>query len=166
MTDRTQALALRAVVETDLPIFFQHQLDPESVRMAGGFSREDWTVFLAHWRTTVLGNPVSRARTIVWNGRPAGYVASWSQDAQRLIAYWIGREYWGRGIATASLGVFLQEELTRPLHAHVATHNVGSARVLEKCGFLRVGGETTAEDGVEEFLYRLDEARASTGSGS
>jgi RimJ/RimL family protein N-acetyltransferase len=146
---------LRDVVETDLPVFFQHQLDAESTRMAGGPGRSDWNVFLTHWRETVLGNPSSCTRAIVSGGRVAGYVASWSQDDKRLIAYWIDRELWGRGIATAALTEFLGVERTRPLHAYVAVHNIGSARVLEKCGFVRTGDAAADDDGVEEFLYRL-----------
>src|SRR5689334_9886043 len=147
---------LRDVVETDLPIFYQHQLDAESTRMAAFPSREDWAVFLEHWTTKVLGNPANGKQTIIWNEQVAGYIASWSQEERRLIAYWIGREYWGRGIATAALTEFLRQERVRPLHAFVAVHNAGSMRVLEKCGFVRVSDATSAHDEVGEFLYRLD----------
>ena len=145
---------LRDVVETDLPIFYEQQLDPASTRMAAFPPREDWSVFLAHWKTKVLADPANCARTIEWNERVAGYIASWSQAERRLIAYWIGREYWGRGIATAALAEFLGHERARPLHAFVAGHNVGSIRVLEKCGFVRIGA-TTGPGEVEECLYRL-----------
>ena len=146
---------LRDVVETDLPVFYDQQLDPESTRMAAFPPRNEWTVFLAHWKTKVLADPANRAQTIVWNERVAGYIGSWSQEERRLIAYWIGREYWGRGIATAALAEFLGYERARPLHAFVAAHNVGSIRVLEKCGFVRTGGATTGPGEVDECLYRL-----------
>jgi hypothetical protein len=42
----------------------------------------------------------------------------------------------------------------RPLLAHVAAHNAGSIRVLERCGFSLLH-ETTASDGVREYLYEL-----------
>ena len=146
---------LRDIVETDLPIFYEHQLDPESTRMAAFPSRKDWTVFLAHWKTKVLADPANRAQTIVWNERVAGYVASWPDEERRLIAYWIGREYWGQGIATAALTEFLGHDRARPLHAFVAAHNVGSIRVLEKCGFVRMDDATSAPSSVDEYLYRL-----------
>jgi len=145
---------LRDVVETDLPIFFEQQLDPESSRMAAFSPRREWPAFLEHW-TKILANPAGCNQTIAWNERVAGYVASWPQDEQRLVAYWIGREYWGRGIATAALTEFLGHDRARPLHAFVAAHNVGSIRVLEKCGFVRMGGVTPASDSVDEYLYRL-----------
>jgi RimJ/RimL family protein N-acetyltransferase len=148
---------LRDVIETDLPIFYEHQLDPESTRMAAFPPRKEWTAFLAHWRTKVLGDPASRAQTIVWNERVAGNIVSWPQDERRMIAYWIGREYWGRGIATTALAEFLGYDRARPLHAFVVAHNVGSIRVLEKCGFVRIGA-TSAPDGVDEYLYRFGQA--------
>jgi RimJ/RimL family protein N-acetyltransferase len=53
------------------------------------------------------------------------------------VGYWIGREYWGKGVATEALSQFLAHaEVRRPLHAAVAKHNVGSIRVLEKAASL------------------------------
>ena len=96
------------------------------------------------------------ARTIVVGGLVAGYVSSWEQDGKRLVAYWIGREHWGKGIATAALSEFLVLEPMRPLHAWVAVHNVGSIRVLEKCGFRTLAQENQQHaDGVNEVLMTL-----------
>ena len=41
-------VGLRDVREADLPIFYEHQRDPDAVRMADFPSRE-WDPFLAHW---------------------------------------------------------------------------------------------------------------------
>lgn len=145
---------LRDIVEADLPIFYEQQLDPESSRMAAFHAREKWTDFLAHWRE-ILGNPKCCKQTILWNDQVAGNIGSWTQEERRLVAYWIGRQYWGRGIATAALAEFLRHDLARPLHAFVVAHNAGSIRVLEKCGFVRTDGATTASDGIQEYLYRF-----------
>jgi len=75
---------------------------------------------------------------------------------EREVGYWIGREHWGRGVATAALAAFVAEVTERPLFAHVVNSNAGSIRVLEKCGFRRTGDPTVAADGVVELLYRLD----------
>jgi hypothetical protein len=64
---------LREVIETDLPIFYEQQLGPESTRMAAFPAREEWTDFLAHWRK-VLDDPTCCKQTIMWNGRVAGNV--------------------------------------------------------------------------------------------
>ena len=154
---RLSDFVLRDVIEADLPILFEHQRDPVAARMAAFPSRER-EAFMEHWQTKVLGNPANLAKTIVVDGRVAGYVASWEQEGRRLVAYWIDREQWGRGIATRALRGFLEHERTRPLHAWVAEGNVGSIRVLEKCGFRRDDAVASPpdEDGVVELLMALD----------
>jgi RimJ/RimL family protein N-acetyltransferase len=145
---------LRNITDEDLPIFFEHQRDEVALRMAAFPSRER-DAFLTHWRTNVL-RPGNLHRTIVVGGLVAGYIGSWAQDGKRLVAYWMGREHWGKGIATRALSEFLVLEPTRPLHAYVAVHNVGSSRVLEKCGFRTVAQEDPQHaDGVAEVLMML-----------
>jgi RimJ/RimL family protein N-acetyltransferase len=122
-------------------------------------SAREWDAFIAHWRTKVLAVPTSRARTIVADGKVAGYVASWESDGKALICYWIGRECWGRGIAPSAVKEFLADhERRRPIHAYVAQSNVRSIRVLEKCGFHPSGGPLVGADGVTEMLFLLDGA--------
>ena len=147
-------MILRNVTAEDLQIFFEHQRDPIASRMAAFPSRER-DAFLDHWRTNVL-RPGHLNRTIVVGGLVCGYVGSWDQDGMRLVAYWIGREHWGQGIATRALAEFLLLEPIRPLHAWVAVHNVGSIRVLEKCGFQTAARENPQHaDGVAEVLMTL-----------
>lgn len=149
-------MTLRDVKEDDLPIFFEHQRDPGANDMAA-FPARDWDAFIAHWRVKVLGDANARKKTIVVDGNVAGNIVSWEQGGKRYVGYWIGRNYWGRGVATAALATFLDHEPTRPLYAYVAARNRGSIRVLEKCGFSRVDrGSTSASDGVEEYLFALD----------
>lgn len=144
---------LRDVVDTDLPVFFEHQRDPIAARMAAFHSREH-EAFMAHWRLRVLGDAANKAKTVVVDGRVAGNVVSWDQAGRRLIGYWIGREHWGQGIATRAVAEFLQHETTRPVHAWVAEGNVASLRVLEKCGFRRDDAIPSHADegGVVELL--------------
>lgn len=147
-------MILRNVTDEDLPIFFEHQRDPEALRMAAFPSRER-DAFMTHWRTNVL-RPENVNRTIVVDGVVVGNIGSWEQDGKRLIGYWVGREHWGKGIATRALAEFLTLMPIRPLHAWVALHNVASIRVLEKCGFHTVSEETQHyPDGVSEVLMRL-----------
>jgi len=147
---------LRDVRDDDLVTLFEHQTDPEANRMAN-FEARDREAFMAHWQK-ILREEIGVARTIEVEGRVAGNIVSWEHDGERDVGYWIGREHWGKGVATAALTAFLMELDTRPLHAHVATHNIGSIRVLEKCGFERSGDERmpTDDDGVQELLMKLD----------
>jgi RimJ/RimL family protein N-acetyltransferase len=59
------------------------------------------------------------------------------------LGYWLGEQFWGRGLMTAAIRCFLawavpRFELTR-VYAEVFDGNPASARALEKVGFERVG---------------------------
>lgn len=130
-------LVLRDTTEADLPILFDHQLDPEATEMAG-FPARDREAFMAHWGR-VLDDGTLVKKTILFNDEVAGNIVSWEQDGEREVGYWLGRDFWGQGIATRALAVFLGYVQARPLYAHVVKHNVASIRVLEKCGFAMHG---------------------------
>jgi RimJ/RimL family protein N-acetyltransferase len=125
-------VALRDVIPTDLPVLFAQHRDPEAAALAA-FPPRDWAEFTQHW-----------AKSFVASG-------------ERLVGYWIGREHWGRGVATAALRLFLAQLPARPLHAHVAKHNLASMRVLEKCGFRAVGEAISSLRGIEvaEVVFAL-----------
>jgi RimJ/RimL family protein N-acetyltransferase len=142
---RPVGAVLRDVSEADLDAFYEHQLDPEATRMAL-FPARDRESFDAHWQRLLADDALTK-KTVVYDGNVAGNVLCWEMDGRRLVGYWLGREFWGRGIATRALAEFLEQLIERPLHALVAPHNVGSIRVLEKCGFVRI-----AEDDEELTL--------------
>jgi RimJ/RimL family protein N-acetyltransferase len=141
---------LRDVVESDLDAFFEYQREPEANRMAI-FPARDREAFDAHWRRLLADDSLTK-KTIVHEGEVAGNIGCWEQEGRRLVGYWIGQEFWGKGLATRALRELTDEVTARPLHAWVAASNVGSIRVLEKCGFVRVGSRTTD---VEELLFAL-----------
>jgi RimJ/RimL family protein N-acetyltransferase len=145
---------LREVRESDLDALFEQQADPESSAMAGVPSR-DRAAFDAHWGR-LLGGELGLSRTIDVDGEVAGHVLSWEAEGRRYVGYWLGREFWGRGLATRALAE-LVEELPRPLHALVSTTNAASIRVLEKCGFVEVGpaDDEPAPEGISGLLYEL-----------
>ena len=116
------------------------------------FPARDREAFDEHWRK-VLANERNVVRVIEVDGEVAGNIGSWEQDGRQLVGYWLGRDFWGRGLATAAL-TELAQELPRPLHAWVASSNAGSIRVLEKCGFVRVELADHGRGGVE-YLYEL-----------
>lgn len=153
----TSDVLLREVTESDLPIFFEQQLDPEATQMAAFLAR-DREAFMAHW-TKILGDETIIKKTILFEGQVAGNIVSFEQFGERLVGYWLGKEYWGKGIATQALSAFLDQVRARPLYAHVAKHNTVSIRVLEKCGFTIIGEEKGFADAsgeeVEEFILKL-----------
>jgi RimJ/RimL family protein N-acetyltransferase len=155
--DAVREVRLRPIEDQDLGVFFEHQADPEANEMAA-FPARGKDEFAAHW-ARVRAADTSVLRTIVADGTVAGYITSWEQDGQRLIAYWVGREHWGHGVATQALAQFTRQVTTRPLHAHVAAHNTGSIRVLEKCAFrrdrVREAAAPAPDDGIEELIFVL-----------
>ncbi|WP_153040631.1 GNAT family N-acetyltransferase [Actinoplanes sp. TFC3] len=149
------SIRLRQVADSDLDVFFQHQSDPQATAMAA-FPARDRATFDAHW-AKIRPAPGVVMRTIDVGDQVAGYLTSWPGEGMRLLGYWVGREFWGRGVASRALALFVREIEDRPLGAHVAAHNGGSIRVLEKCGFRRVAQAPAAGDGVEEVSFVLDD---------
>jgi RimJ/RimL family protein N-acetyltransferase len=155
----TNEVHLRAVEDGDLPVLFAHQLDPEATRMAA-FPSRDHDAFMAHWAKIRATPEETITRTILYQGQVAGNIGSWVQAGKREVGYWLGREFWGRGIASAALNQFLADIKTRPLQAHVIKHNVASIRVLQKCGFVITGREKSPDatgTEIEEIILTLAE---------
>ena len=155
--DAIPEVQLRNVEDRDLEVFFDHQADPQAVEMAA-FPARDKEQFAAHW-AKVRADDANVLRTIVADGLVAGNIGSWQQDGQQFLGYWVGREFWGRGVGTQALALLVDEVSVRPLYAHVVVNNVGSIRVLEKCGFRRdralEAREPAPDDGFEELVYVL-----------
>ncbi len=124
---------LRDVCEADLPFLFEHQADPDACRMAV-FRPRERAAFMEHWKKTLADAEVTK-RAIVVGSKIAGSIVAFNRSGQRQVGYWLGKEFWGKGIATLALTAFLLVETTRPLYARVATSNRASIRILEKCGF-------------------------------
>jgi RimJ/RimL family protein N-acetyltransferase len=153
----TPEVRLRPVEDDDLEVLFAHESDPVAAEMAAFPSRERER-FMAHW-ARLRADDTLVTRAIEVDGVVAGNIGSWPDDGRQHLGYWVGREWWGRGVATRALALMLDEVPVRPLHAHVAAHNLGSIRVVEKCGFVRDHAQEAAEppsdDGVVELSYVL-----------
>jgi RimJ/RimL family protein N-acetyltransferase len=149
---------VRPVVDADLDVFFDYQADAAASAMAAVPSR-DREAFDEHWRR-ILADESTVIRTIEVDGEVAGHLLSWPAEGRRYVGYWLGREFWSRGLATSALAAYLAELTERPLHALVSTDNVGSIRVLEKCGFVEIGpaDDKLADEGVPGLLYELRDA--------
>jgi RimJ/RimL family protein N-acetyltransferase len=160
---RTYDVLLRHVTMSDLPIFFDQQLDADANQMAAFTAKDsaDRDAFMAHW-TKILGDETITIQTILFDGYVAGWVLSYEDEefGKPEVSYWIGKSYWGKGIATKALSAFLLHVKVRPLYARVVKDNLASLRVLEKCGFARIGEDKGFADArgeeVEEFILRLD----------
>lgn len=86
-----------------------------------------------------LQSRVRKPQAIEMDNKLVGCVSFWEYDSESIeIGYWIGKEFWGKGIATKALqNLFIQPSFpkNKNIVAKVATQNIASQRVLEKCRF-------------------------------
>lgn len=154
-------VTLRETSDADLPVFFTQMSDPEGIRMAAFTAKDptDSDYFTAHW-ARIRQDPAVVLRTVVGeNGEVVGHASVYGPPEEREVTYWIGRQYWGRGVATVALRELLRLEAARPLYARAVADNAGSIRVLEKCGFVVTGHDRGFANGrgeeVDEVLLTL-----------
>jgi RimJ/RimL family protein N-acetyltransferase len=140
-------IALRPVTESDLGVFYHFQADQVSAAMAG-FTSRDRDADLVHWHQIIADESV-RTFAVTYDDVVVGNIVSWGDGTERDLGYWIDAPYFGRGIATEAVRLFLNIELIRPLFAHVMKTNLGSQRVLTKHGFVPHGEDD------EEFVLIL-----------
>jgi RimJ/RimL family protein N-acetyltransferase len=160
-TNSNNLVSLRDMDESDLSVFFEHQLDSQACYMAA-FTPEnpaDRDSFNRRW-TGFLTNENMFKKTILYNGEVAGHIIAYKADRD-LLTYWIGREYWGKRIATQAVAEFIKMMPIRPLYAYVAVDNIASLRVLQKNGFeiieKEVGYANARGGELEEYLLELNE---------
>ena len=95
----------------------------------------------------------------------AGYVPH--TDVERIgaeVGYWLGCEFWGRGIATAALRLLTRHAFAanaelRRLYAVPFATNPASARVLQKAGYVCEGTlrQSAVKEGqvLDQWMYAL-----------
>ena len=131
-----QHIQLRDVIDRDLSLFFTYQQDAEAEYMAA-FTVKDPTnlqAFNDKWAKMRIDTDIIY-KTILWQNLVVGHIGKFIYKNKPEITYWIERKYWGKGIATKALELFLKMIDIRPLYACIAMDNLGSLRVLQKCGF-------------------------------
>lgn len=158
---------VRDMAEDDLDVLFDIQDDDTAQHMAA-FTSPDGNVratYAAKGRKIVVNDEIIK-KVIVVDDEIVGSVASFVVAGDTEVTYWIRRDLWGRGIASAALAELLREVTVRPILARAAADNAGSARVLLRNGFTRVGEDTSYAEArgatITEYIYRLDDPPAAT----
>lgn len=141
------SVRLRDVELADIPALFANECDPDAMEMAVAYPRYA-EEFEAHWAKVRSDRSVV-AKAILVDGTLVGYVSCFKLDGQDAVGYWIAKPYWGRGVATRALALLLELVTIRPLHARAARRNIGSIRVLQRCGFVITGYQTSID--VDRF---------------
>ena len=146
----------------DLHTLFQFQLDKEANYLAAftPINPADKPAYLTKY-SKLLSDPTVNNQTIIVDNVIAGSIAKFIIHGDAEITYWIDKKYWGKGIATSALKKILSIEKTRPIYARVAFDNYGSQKVLEKCGFVKIGADkgfaNARQTEVEEYIFKLAE---------
>lgn len=153
-------IKLRQTQISDLELFFQFQLDKEANYLAAFTSKNpaDKEAYLEKY-TRHLNDPTINMQTVLVDETIVGSIAKFIMDGDAGITYWMDRDFWGKGITTAALKNFLTIENARPIIGRVAFDNLGSQKVLEKCGFVKIGTDrgfaNARQTEIEEFIYKL-----------
>lgn len=89
----------------------------------------------------------------------AGSISKFEMEGRAEITYWIDKQFWGKGIGTKALTLFLNNETTRPIYGRVAFDNIGSQKVLTNCRFIKIGTDkgfaNARQAETEEYIYKL-----------
>jgi len=157
----TNSITLTETTTDDLHLLFEFQLDEEANYLAAFTAKDisDKVAYLEKY-TKHLADPTITMRTIKANDEIVGSVAKYMMEGDAEITYGIDKKYWRQGIASTALADFLKIELARPIFGRVAFDNYGSQKVLEKCGFIRIGSDrgfaNARQAEIEEYIYKLD----------
>jgi len=165
MTENAPDIVLREVEDADLHAFYSYLQDPQAQAMASS-SVEDGTdpqAFDAYW-ARLRRSTTAITRTIALAADPehdvVGHIERFDDEERPYVRYWVDREHWGRGIATAALRMFLGEVVTeRPLFARQNRANDASLVVLKRNGF-KLAGQDTGYDAMrgrmlDDIILRL-----------
>lgn len=160
MTTKKLDIKLRPTEIADLDFLFQFQQDKEGGYLAAFMPKDptDKAAYIAK-HTKLLSDPTVNNQTVIIDNIIVGSIGKFVMEGDTEITYWIDRKFWGQGIATKVLSEFLVIENTRPVFGRVAFDNFGSQKVLEKCGFIKVGSDkgfaNARQKEIEEFIYKL-----------
>lgn len=161
MTNNKPDIKLRPTEISDLDFLFKFQLDKEGGYLAAFMPKDptDKAAYINKY-TKLLNDPTVNNQTIILDNIIVGSIAKFVLEGNAEITYWIDRKFWGQGIATKALKEILTIEITRPIFARVAFDNIGSQKVLEKCGFEKTGTDkgfaNARQMEIEEFIYKLN----------
>ena len=160
MANNKLDLKLRPTEIKDLDTLFQFQLDKEGGYLAAFMPKDptDKTAYINKY-SKLLDDPTVNNQTIILDNTIVGSIAKFVIQGDTEITYWLDRKLWGKGIATKALTDYLTIETIRPIFGRVAFDNFGSQKVLEKCGFNKVGSDkgyaNARQMEIEEYTYKL-----------
>lgn len=140
----TRRLRLRPVRMADAPVMARYTSDPRVARMLDNIPIPNPTVAVEGWLEIQAAlraqGGVNRLYGVEFAGDLAGTVGARWQGEAWSIGYWIGRPFWGQGLASEAARAVVDEAIASgPVTAWHYFDNYASGRVLEKIGFVYTG---------------------------
>jgi ribosomal-protein-alanine N-acetyltransferase len=139
---KTRRLALRELLDSDVPQLAHHAGDWDVARMTARIPYPYSEALAREWMTTL--EPGEFVRVVEFQGTlvgAVGYVPN--ADGSAEIGYWIGRPWWGRGFATEAATALVRYCFTtagfKRLTCCHFEDNPASARIIRKLGFRESG---------------------------
>ncbi len=113
------------------------------------YSKQDAIDWISFTNSDDNRNPFA----VELNGKLVACVSYWPHQPSGIeVGYWVGKQYWGNGICTKALKLLLASKhfpANENVFAKVMAQNIGSQRVLEKCGFSFLKNGTISKGGKE-----------------
>ncbi len=151
---------------------------PEVARLVGDESVSRWTANIPHpyteqdardWIRATGENSARTPFAVELDGRLVACVSFWPREPEGVeVAYWVGREFWGKGVASRALAMMLaggEFPQGEDVYARVMIGNTGSEKVLEKCGFVFLGDGGCSRHGSDVPAKVYVRRSSSAGSG-
>jgi [ribosomal protein S5]-alanine N-acetyltransferase len=151
----TPSLLLEPLTVKHADPYFRQSSHPDVWRLAG---LQPFKLFEECERYIQRMESLSETEGVAIIDRSSGFVGAMFIDhrgASRQLSYWVGRSFWGRGIATNAVQEKLKslEDESSPSRVLAATYrdNAPSIRVLERCGFRQVVNHTPSQTDTLHF---------------
>lgn len=157
---------LRPFVESDAGSLARHADDREIwLNLRDGFphpyTTDDARAYIAH---ASRQSPVTSLATVVDGNAVGGVSLRIGSDIERFsaeIGYWLGREYWGRGIVSEVVRLATRHAFEvlgmKRVFAVPFVRNVASHRVLDRAGYVLEGTmrHSAVKEGalIDQHLY-------------
>lgn len=117
------------------------------------------------WITGTATNPDRHPFAVEVDDEIVACVSFWPNGENTIeVGYWVGKSYWGQGLCTRALSMLMCQDFFPKkcdVVARVMEGNIGSERVLQKCGF-SFSGNCTIEKSGKNFNGRVFVYRALT----
>lgn len=157
-----QRIGLREIVAADLPAVYRGLSDPSVIAHYGiSYASLDECAAQMQWYAELTRSGLGHWWIVEHPARgetigAIGYNGRDPEHRRAEIGYWLYPEYWGQGLMSEAMGLFLERVFTgtnlHRLHAEVELENGASARLLERWGFCHEGTAREVERKGDRFI--------------